>query len=76
MRHIRDGQSALSSVGALGGVGNAHARDGLEGVAIVNVPGIKPRVKGELEPSGGRDAKVVQEGLHLRGTVTSHTGGA
>ena len=76
MRHIRDGQSALSSVGALGGVGNAHARDGLEGVAIVNGPSIKPSVKWELEPGGGRDAKVVQEGLQLRGTVTSHTGGA
>ena len=76
MRHIRDGQSALSSVGALGGVGNAHARDELEGITIVNVPGIKPRVKGELEPSGGRNAKVVQESLHLRGTVTSYTGGA
>ena len=76
MRHIRDGQSALSSVGALGEVGNAHARDGLEGIAIVNVPGIKPRVKGELEPSRGRDAKVIQKGLQLRGTMTSHTGGA
>ena len=76
MRHIRNRKSALPSVGALGGVGNAHARDGLEGIAIINVPGIKPRVKGELEPSRGRDAKVIQKGLHLRRTVTSHTGGA
>ena len=76
MRHLRNGQSTLSSVGALGGVGNAHARDRLEGVAIFNVPGIEPRMKWELEPSRGRDPKIVQESLHLRGTVTRHTGGA
>ena len=76
LRRLRDGQGTLSSVGALGRVGNAHARDGLEGVAIIQVPSIKPRVKRKLEPSRSRDPKIIQEGLHLRGTMTRHTGGA
>ena len=57
---VRDKDRALSSIPAQGRIRDPHARDGLQGVAVIDVTRVEPRVEREVETRGGRDAKVIQ----------------
>ena len=62
----------MPGVPAQSRVGDPHARDGLQRIAVIDVARIEPRVKREVQTRGSRDAEIVQESLHLCGMLTGH----